>query len=52
MDGKLIRGTADGYLIALDMANGNLLWSRQIASPSDSQYLSVPPLIWGDLVLY
>jgi len=52
MDGKLIRGTADGYLIALDMANGNLLWSRQIASASDSQYLSMPPLICGDLILY
>jgi alcohol dehydrogenase (cytochrome c) len=51
-DGKLIRGTADGYLIALDMANGNLLWSRQIASASDSQYLSMPPLIWGDFILY
>jgi alcohol dehydrogenase (cytochrome c) len=51
-DGKVIRGTADGYLIALDMANGNLLWSRQIASASDSQYLSMPPLIWQDLILY
>jgi alcohol dehydrogenase (cytochrome c) len=51
-DGKVIRGTADGYLIALDMANGNLLWSQQIASASDSQYLSMPPLIWNDLILY
>src|SRR5262245_16538600 len=25
-DGKLVRGTADGYLIALDMADGSLLW--------------------------
>jgi alcohol dehydrogenase (cytochrome c) len=51
-DGKVIRGTADGYLIALDMATGKLLWSRQIASASDSQYLSMPPLIWGDLIFY
>jgi alcohol dehydrogenase (cytochrome c) len=51
-DGKVIRGTADGYLIALDMANGNLIWSRQIASAADSQYLSMPPLIWGDMILY
>ena len=27
-----MRGTADGYLIALDMDKGQLLWSRQIAS--------------------
>jgi alcohol dehydrogenase (cytochrome c) len=51
-DGKLIRGTADGYLIALDMGTGDLLWSRQIASAADSQYLSMPPLIWNDLILY
>ncbi|HEY6255181.1 MAG TPA: PQQ-binding-like beta-propeller repeat protein [Xanthobacteraceae bacterium] len=51
-DGKLIRGTADGYLIALDMASGNLIWSRQIASAADSQYLSMPPLIFGDMILY
>jgi alcohol dehydrogenase (cytochrome c) len=51
-DGKLVRGTADGYLIALDMADGTLLWSRQIASAADSQYLSMPPLIWDDFILY
>jgi len=51
-DGKLVRGTADGYLIALDMANGDLIWSRQIASADDSQYLSMPPLIWGDMIIY
>jgi alcohol dehydrogenase (cytochrome c) len=51
-DGKLIRGTADGYLIALDLGSGSLLWSRQIASAEQSQYLSMPPLIWNDLIIY
>jgi alcohol dehydrogenase (cytochrome c) len=51
-DGVLIRGTADGYLIALDMDKGRLLWSRQIASAEASQYLSMPPLIFEDLVIY
>ncbi len=51
-DGVLIRGTADGYLIALDMNQGRLLWSRPIASAESSQYLSMPPLIFEDLVLY
>jgi alcohol dehydrogenase (cytochrome c) len=50
-DGKLVRGTADGYLIALDMADGSLLWSQPIASAAGGQYLSMPPLIFGDLII-
>ena len=50
-DGTLVRGTADGYLIALDMADGSLLWSQPIASFAGGQYLSMPPLIFGDLVI-
>ena len=44
-DGKLVRGTADGYLIALDMADGSLLWSQPVASAAGGQYFSMPPLI-------
>ena len=51
-DGVVVRGTADGYLIALDMAKGQLLWSREIASAESSQYLSMPPLIFEDMVIY
>jgi alcohol dehydrogenase (cytochrome c) len=51
-DGRVVRGTADGYLIAVDMETGNLLWSRNIANASASQYLSMPPLIVDDLVIY
>jgi alcohol dehydrogenase (cytochrome c) len=50
-DGKLVRGTADGYLIALDMADGSLLWSKPIASFAGGQYFSMPPLIYGDLII-
>lgn len=50
-DGHLVRGTADGYLIALDMGTGVLLWSREIASAASSQYVSAPPLIYQDLIL-
>jgi alcohol dehydrogenase (cytochrome c) len=50
-DGRLVRGTADGYLIALDMADGSLLWSQPIASAAGGQYLSMPPLIFEDLIL-
>src|ERR1700674_1933781 len=51
-DGRVVRGTADGYLIALNMADGTLLWSQKIADAKSSQYLSMPPLIYEDLVIY
>jgi alcohol dehydrogenase (cytochrome c) len=51
-DGRVVRGTADGYLIAVDMEKGTLLWSRKIADAASSQYLSMPPLIFGDLIIY
>ena len=50
-DGRLVRGTADGYLIALDMADGSLLWSQPIANAAGGQYLSMPPLIYEDLII-
>jgi alcohol dehydrogenase (cytochrome c) len=49
-DGKVIRGTPDGYLIALDARTGKELWSRQIADPVDGYFVSAPPLIVGDLI--
>jgi alcohol dehydrogenase (cytochrome c) len=51
-DGRVVRGTADGYLIAVDMDKGTLLWSRKIADANSSQYLSMPPLIFGDLIIF
>ncbi len=51
-DGRFVRGTPDGWLIALNMTDGSLVWSRQIADPAHSQYLSMPPLIVGDTIIY
>jgi alcohol dehydrogenase (cytochrome c) len=51
-DGRVVRGTSDGYLIAVGMADGKLLWSQKIADANGSQYLSMPPLIYEDLVIY
>lgn len=51
-DGRLVRGTADGFLIALDMADGKLIWQRQLTSPGENHYLSMPAMIVGDLVIY
>lgn len=50
-DGLVVRGTADGYLIALDAATGVLRWEQQIASPKDGEFISAPPLIAGDRII-
>lgn len=49
-NGKIIRGTVDDYLIAIDAETGKLAWSRQIASPKDGFFISMPPLVHGDLI--
>src|SRR5205807_2842237 len=51
-DGKIVRGTPDGNLIAIDNATGKLLWSKQITSPAENSYLSMPALIFEDIVIY
>jgi len=50
--GRLFRGTADGHLIALSMADGRLLWDRPITSAADSHYLSMPAMVVGDAIVY
>jgi alcohol dehydrogenase (cytochrome c) len=51
-EGRVVRGTPDGFLIALDMAEGKLLWERQITSAEDSHYLSMPAMIIDDVIIY
>ena len=50
-DGYLVRGTADGYLLALDAATGRLLWARQVAKPAEGAQITMPPLVFEDLVI-
>jgi alcohol dehydrogenase (cytochrome c) len=50
-DGYVVRGTADGYLVALDAADGRLLWARQVAHPAAGETITMPPLIYQDLVI-
>lgn len=47
---KIIRGTADGFLLALDAKDGHTLWARQIANAKEGYFISMPPLVHGDLV--
>ena len=48
--GKIIRGTSDGFLLALDTKDGHTRWARQIANPKEGYFVSMPPLVHGDLV--
>jgi len=50
-DGYVVRGTADGYLFALDAGDGRLLWARQVARPALGETITMPPMIAGDLVI-
>jgi len=48
--GRLIRGTPDGHLIALDASNGALLWDRPLVNPAIGEYLTAAPLVWNGMV--
>jgi alcohol dehydrogenase (cytochrome c) len=48
--GKVIRGTDDGFLLALDAKDGHTIWSKQIADPKEGNFISMPPLVHGDLI--
>jgi PQQ-dependent dehydrogenase (methanol/ethanol family) len=50
-DGYLVRGTADGYLLAIDAATGGLLWARQVAKPDEGAQITMPPLVFEDMVI-
>jgi alcohol dehydrogenase (cytochrome c) len=50
-ESKIVRGTADGYLIALDAQTGQEVWIRQVADPATGYFFSVAPLIVDDLIL-
>ncbi len=50
-DGYVVRGTPDGYLVALDAADGKPLWARQVAKPALGETITMPPLIFEDRVI-
>jgi len=50
-DGKLVRGTQDGYLFALDAETGKMLWEVKAADSEKFEALSINPLIYDDLVI-
>lgn len=48
--GRLVRGTPDGRLLALNMKDGSVLWEVAAVSPQQSFFYSQPPMIVGDRV--
>jgi len=51
-DGKLIYGTHDGFLIALDAGTGKELWVRDVADASKNQGgFTMAPILFEDLII-
>ena len=50
-DGKVLTGTVDGRLIALDAETGDLLWSAMTIEPEDGRYITGAPLVYGNTVI-
>jgi len=50
-DGRVIRGTPDGYLFALNAETGVMLWARHVAAVADGETFTMAPVIFEDLVL-
>ncbi|HCQ98418.1 MAG TPA: pyrrolo-quinoline quinone, partial [Acidobacteria bacterium] len=50
-DGKVVRGTVDAFLIALDAETGELLWETPAADPEVGASFTMPPVIFEDLII-
>ncbi|MBS0380329.1 MAG: PQQ-binding-like beta-propeller repeat protein [Proteobacteria bacterium] len=50
LDGRIFRGTGDGFVIALDAATGKELWKVRAADPAAGEFLSMAPIAWRGLV--
>lgn len=52
LDGdRLYANTLDGHTLAVDTASGSVLWNVQTAEPSQSETLTLPPLVIGDTLI-
>src|SRR6516165_9186952 len=50
-DGKLVRSTSDGYLIALDLDTGKLVWEKHVAEAEKYELMIMAPLVYENLVI-
>ncbi len=51
-DGRVVRATTDGYLFALDIETGKLVWEKKVIDTSKNEgSFNIAPVIFDDLVL-
>jgi alcohol dehydrogenase (cytochrome c) len=50
-DGRFVRGTADGFLVALSSETGRQLWARRVADQNAGETLTMAPIIYDNVVL-
>lgn len=50
-DGYVVRGTSDGYLLALNAATGKLIWAVKAANADQGETFTMAPLIYQNLVV-
>jgi PQQ-dependent dehydrogenase (methanol/ethanol family) len=50
-DGRILRTTPDGYLLALSADKGQLLWARHVANLEDGETFTMTPTVFEDLIL-
>jgi alcohol dehydrogenase (cytochrome c) len=50
IDGKIVRGTPDGHLIALDQSSGKTLWDVKVGDGDKGEFLSSAPIAWNGTV--
>src|SRR5262245_43085222 len=51
-DGRVVRATTDGYLFALDIETGKLLWERKVvATEKNEGSFNMAPMIFENLVM-
>lgn len=50
-DGYVVRGTSDGYLVAMNAQTGALVWARRVARADAGETFTMAPMIFEDLVL-
>ncbi|MGE0388032.1 MAG: PQQ-binding-like beta-propeller repeat protein [Gammaproteobacteria bacterium] len=49
LDGRIFRGTVDGWLLALDAATGAEIWRTDVGDPADG-FLTAAPIAWNGRV--
>jgi alcohol dehydrogenase (cytochrome c) len=51
-DGKVIRGTHDGYLVALNAATGSVVWERALVDMTQHEGgFTMAPVVFEDLII-